>query len=192
MTGITITSFDAERIAKSFAALIGPKGLNRIRRKAVNEVGSKLRKDAKAIAPAIFGTTTAALMIQGKAASPGSANPEYRLRMASSIAISRLRAKHRKTRRLGGNLALFIDTPATDPIRFRATQRVGRAFKLLKAGPLPERFVGGIRTKGRAAFGPEADGGQAELSQLRKRAAAALPEAVSTAINAHMAKARKR
>ena len=192
MTGITITSKDAERIAKSFAALIGPKGLNRIRRKAVNKIGSEVRKEAKAIAPAIFGTTGAALMIQGKAATPGSANPEYRLRMASSIAISRLRAKHRKTRRQGGSLGLIIDTPATDPIRFRATQRVGRAFKLLKAGPLPERFVGGLATKARTAFGPERDGGQAELNQLRKRAGADLPEAVAKAINDHLAKARKR
>ena len=85
--------------------------------------------------------------------------------MASSIAISRLRAKHRKTRRQGGSLGLVIDTPATDPIRFRATQRVGRAFKLLKAGPLPERFVGGLRTGASAAFGPEADGGQPELNR---------------------------
>ena len=150
MTGIIISSRDAERIAKSFAVLVGPKGLNRIRGKAVNEVGSKLRKDTKAIAPAIFGTSAAALTVRGKAAGPGSTNPEYRLWMASSIAISRLRAKHRKTRRQGGSLGLVIDTPATDPIRFRATQRVGRAFKLLKAGPLPSSVSSAVSATKRA------------------------------------------
>ena len=191
MTRIVISSRDAERIAQQFSDLVSPKGLQAIERRAVNKIGSELRKDARGIAPAIFGTTLAALTIQGKAASPGSNNPEYRLRMASSIPISRLKAKHRKTRRQDGRLGLVIDTPATDPIHFRATQRVGRAFKLLRAGPLPERFVGGIRTKARTAFGPEADGGQAELNQLRKRAAADLPEAVAKAINNHMAKRRR-
>ena len=191
MTRVVVTSTDAARIAASFNDLIGKRGLQAIERRAVNAVGSKLRKDARAIAPAIFGTTLAALMIQGRAAGPGAVDPEYRLRMATSIPISRLKAKHRKTRRQDGRLGLVIGTPATDKIVFRATQRVGRAFKLLKAGLLPERFVGGIRTKARTAFGPEADGGQAELNQLRKRAAADLPQAVAKAINDHL-KGRRR
>ena len=191
MTRITITSKDAERIAKSFNDLIGPKGLRAIERRAVNKIGSGLRKDAKSIAPAIFGTTAASLMIQGRAAAPGDTDPAYKLRMAVSIPISRLRAKHRKARRQGGRLSLKIDTPATSPISFRATERVGRAFKLLKSGPLPERFVGGIRTRARTAFGPEGDGGQAELNQLRKRAAKDLPEAVAAAINDHLVKRRR-
>ena len=186
MTRIVISSRDAARIAKSFNDLISPKGLQAIERRAVNKIGSELRKDARGIAPAIFGTTAAALMIQGRAAGPGAVDPEYKLRMASSIPISRLKATHRKTRRQDGRLGLVIDTPATSAIIFRATQRVGRAFKLLKVGPLPERFVGGIGTKARTAFGPEGEGGQAELNQLRKRAAADLPEAVATAINDHL------
>ena len=186
MTAITISSADAERIARQFSALISAKGLQRIRRVAINKIGAGLRRNTKVIAPAIFGTTAAALTIRGKAAGPGSTNPEYRLWMASSIAISRLRAKHRKTRRQGGKLSLTVNTPATSPIRFRATERIGRAFKLLKAGPLPERFVGGIRTGARTAFGPEADGGQVELNQLRKRAEKDLPAAVAAAINDHL------
>ena len=186
MTRITISSPDAERIARQFSDLISAKGLQRIRRVAVNRIGAGLRKDARAIAPALFGTTAAALAVQGRAAAPGDTDPAYKLRMAVSIPISRLKAAHRKARREDGRLGLTIDTPATSPIIFRATQRVGRAFKLLRAGPLPERFVGGIRTKARTAFGSEADGGQAELNQLRKRAAADLPEAVATAINDHL------
>ena len=191
MAKITISSPDAERIARQFSDLISAKGLLAIRRRAVNKIGAGLRKDAKAIAPALYGASATALSIQGKAAAPGDTDPAYRLRMATSIPISRLKATHRKARREDGRLTLTIDTPATSPIFFRATQRVGRAFKLLKAGALPERFVGGIGTKARSAFGPEADGGQAELNQLRKRAAADLPEAVATAINNHI-KGRRR
>ena len=190
MSRVVVSSPDAERIARQFSDLISAKGLQRIRRVAVNRIGAGLRKDARAIAPPLFGTTAAALAVQGKAASPGAAEPEYKLRMAVSIPISRLKAAHRKARRQDGRLGLVIDTPATDPIHFRATQRVGRAFKLLKAGPLAERFVGGIRTKARTAFGSEADGGQAELNRLRKRAAADLPEAVATAINDHLKRRR--
>ena len=191
MTRIVISSRDAERIARSFNDLVSPKGLQAIERRAVNKIGSGLRKGAKAIAPAIFGAPAAALMIQGRAAGPGAVEPEYRLRMTSSIPISRLKATHRKTRRQDGRLGLVIHTPATSAIHFRATQRVGRAFKLLRAGPLPERFVGGVRTKARTAFGPEADGGQAELNQLRKRAGQDLAEAVATAINDHLKRRRR-
>ena len=186
MTRITISSKDAARIARQFSDLISAKGLQAINRRAVNRVGSELRKDAKGIAPAIFGSTSAALAIQGRAAGPGATDPAYTLRMAGSIPISRLKAKHRKTRRQDGRLGLVIDTPATDKIVFRATQRVGRAFKLLKAGPLAERFVGGLGTRARSAFGAEADGGQEELNQLGKRAAQDLPETVATLINNHL------
>ena len=186
MATIIISSRDAERIARSFNDLIGPKGLQAVERRAVNKIGAGLRKDAKAIAPGLYGTTGAALAIQGRAAGPGATEPAYKLRMAVSIPISRLKAKHRKARREDGRLGLTIDTPATDKIVFRATQRVGRAFKLLRAGPLPERFVGGLGTRARSAFGPEADGGQAELNELRKRAAQDLPEAVAAAINDHL------
>ena len=75
MTRITISSRDAERIARSFADLIGPKGLDRIRRKAVNAVGSKVRKQTRSLAGVVFGTSAAALSVQGKAASPGSTKP---------------------------------------------------------------------------------------------------------------------
>ena len=62
----------------------------------------------------------------------------------------------------------------------------GKAFKLLRAGPLPERFVGGVSTKARTAFATEDKGGQDELNRLRKRAGPDLAEAVATAINAHL------
>ena len=93
MTQITISSKDAERIARSFNDLIGSKGLDRIRRRAVNTVGSKLRKETRSLAGIVFGTSAAALSVQGKAAAPGSANPAYRLRMAHKIPIAKLKVR---------------------------------------------------------------------------------------------------
>ena len=186
MSLITITSKDAEKLAKSFAGLVGPKGMDRIRRVAVNRVGAGLRKETRSIAPSIYGTSATALSIQGSAASPGSTDPVYRLRMARSIPISKLKAKHRKTRRAGGKMSLTINTPSSKAIRFSSIERIGKAFKLLRAGPLVERFVGGISTGARTAFAPEGEGGQDELHSLRKRAGPDLAEAVAEAINDHL------
>ena len=54
MATIVITSRDAERIAKSFAALVGPKGLARMRRKTVNSVGADLRRGLRTQGPPLF------------------------------------------------------------------------------------------------------------------------------------------
>ena len=188
MTRIVISSRDAERIAKSFTDLIGPKGLDRIRRKAVNAVGSKVRKQTRSLAGVVFGTSAAALSVQGKAASPGSTNPAYKLRFASKIPIAKLKAKHRKVTTRSGKKSLTIDTPADSAIRFRSIRREGTKFILLKAGPLPERGVGGVYTNPKTAFTSE---GYDELLKLRRRAERDLPEAVSKAINDHLAKRRR-
>ena len=185
---IVISSRDAERIAKSFADLIGPRGLNAIRRRAVNEVGSKVRKETRSLAGVVFGTSVAAMSVQGKAAAPGSTNPAYRLRFAAKIPIAKLKAKHRKVTTRRGKKSLTIDTPADSAIRFKSIRREGAKFILLRAGPLPERGVGGVFTNPRTAFTIE---GYPELYQLRRRAEKDLPEAVSTAIRDHLAK-RKR
>ena len=125
MTQITITSKDAERIAKSFAALVGPKGLDRIRRKAVNAVGSKVRKQTRSLAGVVFGTSAAALSVRGKAAAPGSTDPAYKLRFASKIPIAKLKAKHRKVTTQRGKKSLTIDTPNDPAIRFRSIRPRG-------------------------------------------------------------------
>ena len=91
MTRIAVSSRDAERIARSFNDLIAEGGLQRIRRKAVNQEGAAIRKGMKAVAPALYGTSVAALQIQGRGASPGSENPEYRLRMARDFPVGKLR-----------------------------------------------------------------------------------------------------
>ena len=186
MSRITVTSKDAERIAKSFSDLISAKGLLAIRRRAVNAVGSKLRKQTRTLAGPVFGTSAAALKVQGKAAAPGSDNPAYKLRLAHRIPIAKLKAAHRKVTRRRGKASLVIDTPTDKPIRFRSIRREGPRFILLKAGPLRERGVGGVFTNAGEAFER-----YPELAELRKRAARDLPEAVSTAINEHMKRSRR-
>ena len=187
MTGIVISSRDAERIARSFNDLIGPKGLTAIRRRAVNEEGAAIRKGMKVAAPALYGTTAAALQIQGKAASPGSANPEYRLRMARSFPVSKLKASLRKASSGG----LTINPPHQGAQRFKAVERIGRAFKLRAVGTLPERFLGGVSTRARLAFADAGDGGLAELAALRRRAEKRLPETVAAKITEHLKRRRR-
>lgn len=185
MAQITITSRDAERLAKSFSDLIGAKGLNAIRRRSVNAIGSKVRKAARVIAPAILSTSQAAVKIQGKAASPGSDNPKYVLRMASKISVEKLKARARRVTRSKGRARLTLTLPSGDKIAFRSVKREGARFVLRAAGPLIERPLGGIFTNPRTAFEL-----YPELATLRKQAAKDLPDAVATAINNHFARRR--
>ena len=185
---VTVTSKDAERIARSFNDLIGKDGLRRIQRKAVNEEGAAIRKAARNIAPVLYGTAAANLKIQGKAASPGSDNPKYSLRMASGFPVGKLRSPLRKASKGG----LTIRPPHQDTQHFRAVERVGRAFKLLPAGPLRERFLGAISTRARVAFADPDDGGLAELSALRRRAEKNLPATVAAQITDHLARMKGR
>ena len=187
---ISITSRDAERLARTFGALISATGLTAIQRRAVNKVGSSLRKQTRVIAPVAMATTAAALMVQGRAARPGSDKPKYSLRMARKIPVGRLKAKNRKITRRSGRASLTISLPGRDKIVFRSVHRVGRSFQLLQAGPLPERWVGGIFTNAKTAF--TKDAGYPELYELRRGAEKDLVEAVSQGLKIHFAKAKKR
>ena len=187
MSRIEITSKDAERIARSFSDLIGAKGLNRIRRKAVNTIGAKVRKETRSIMPLVIGTSAAALMVQGRAASPGSDNPAYRLRMARKVPVAKLKAKNRRITRRQGRASLQITLPTGDTIRFRSVHREGKRFRLLRAGPLPERGVGGVFVNAARAF---TDEGYDELRVVRRRAERELPAVVQALILEHL-KGRK-
>ena len=188
MTRLTITSKDAERIARSFSDLISKRGLQAIRRRAVNEIGSGLRKATRAIAPDLIGTSAAALSVQGRAASPGSDNPTYRLRMARKIPVIKMRAKNRKISRSRGRASLTIKLPNGKTISFRSIARDGSRFRLLQAGPLPERDLSGIYVNPGTAFADEL--GYPELVGLRKRAEKELSEVVAKHINQHFARRR--
>ena len=182
MTLIKITSKDAEKVARAFNNLIGKDGLQGIQRKAVADVGARLRKDARSIGPAVFGTAITNLRIQGKAPARGATNPAYKLYMARSFPVAKLRASLRKVTRKGGRQSLTIAPPHQDKQRFGAVERVGRAFRLLPAGPLPARFLGNIATGARRAFADPDDGGIAELAALRRKAEKSLPETVAQQI----------
>ena len=189
MSRIVITSRDAEKLAKSFSDLISQRGLQAIGRRSVNKVGSQVRKETRSLAGVVFGTSAAALSVQGKAAAPGATNPSYKLRFAAKIPISKLKAKHRKVTTRRGKKSLTIDTPNDPAIRFRSIRREGTKFILLRAGPLPERGLGGVYTNPGAAFSTD---GYPALLSLRRRAERDLPAAVSTAIRDHLAKRKNR
>ena len=191
MAKIIITSKDADRIARTFNDMISRKGLSTIRRRVVNAVGADVRLQTRAIGPELFGTSAAALSVKGQAAPPGTDDPFYSLKMATSIPIARLRAKHRRAVRRDGKTSLEVDTPAIKRIRFRAVQRIGKAFKLLKAGDLPERFVGGV-ARSRRAFADPDKGGYADLAQLRRKAERDLPIVMREKINDFLKRRRKR
>ena len=186
MTRIVISSKDAESIAKSFTDLIGPKGLDRIRRKAVNKIGATVRKKTRVVGPDIFNTSASALSIQGKAAAPGSDNPRYSLRMAATIPVTKLRAKARKVTRRRGRASLSILLPNGDKIAFRSVRREGPIFRLLQAGPLEERPLGAIFVNAKTAFERHT-----ELKDIRKAAERDLSESVARQINDHLKGRRK-
>ena len=187
MSRVSITSPDAERVARSFSDLIAAKGLNRIRRRAVNAVGASVRKQTKATLPMIGGTSAAALMVQGRAASPASDNPAYRLRMARKVPVAKLKAKNRRITRRRGRASLQLRLPSGDKITFRSIHREGAKFRLLAAGPLPARGLGGVFVNAARAF---TDEGYDELRGIRRRAERELPAVVSALIEAHL-KGRK-
>ena len=187
MSILTISSADAEKIARSFNDLIGPRGLTAIRRRAVNKVGGKVRKQTISLAGVVFGTSAAALSVRGKAAAPSATDPAYKLRFAAKVPISKLRAKHRKVATRRGKKSLTINTPNDPAIRFRSIRREGAKFILLRAGPLPERPVAGVYLNPKTAF---TDEGYPELVTLRRRAERDLPEAIATAINNHIKRRR--
>ena len=185
MSRVVVSSKDAERIARSFNDLIKPTGLNRIRRLAVGKVGSSARKQTRAILPAIIGTSAAALQIRGKAPAPGSDNPTYKLRFAARIPVARLKAAKRRITRRRGVASLALTLPGGKTVQFRSIHRLAGRFRLRRAGPLPERGLGGVFTNPRQAFEL-----YDELRVVRRRAERELPGIVSALIEAHL-KGRK-
>ena len=109
--------------------------------------------------------------------------------MASRVPVARLKASHRTITRAGGRRALTLKLPGDrGKVRFKSVHRVGRAFRLLRAGPLPERSLGGVYVNAGRAFTSE---GYPELYAVRRGAEKDLPAIVSALIDAHLAKRRR-
>ena len=137
----------------------------------------------------MIGTSAAALMVQGKAASPGSDNPRYVLRMARKIPVAKMKAKTRKITRRSGRASLSLTLPGGNKIVFRSIHRDGASFRLLRAGPLPERALGGIYTNAARAFTPD---GYPELYELRRGARKRPCASGLGSAQNHLSKGRKR
>ena len=189
MAGIIIRSDEAARIARTLGELAG-KGLQRIRRLAVNETGKRVRKKMRAVAPAAYGTSAAALRIQARAATPGADDPRYSIRFARRFPVGKLRAGYRPIRGRRGFRALVIRPPHVKAHTLGPAQKVGRAYKLLAAGEHPERWVGGIGTRATRAFLSRDYPGVAPLYEIRKDAERDLPGMVAALVNEHMRKRR--
>ena len=183
MSRIEITSKDAERIARQFSDLISAKGLVRIRRKAVNTVGAKVRKETRVIGPAIIGTSAAALMVQGKAASPGSDQPRLSAPHGGENPRRADEGGEAENHPAQGARIAGAHLAGRRHIRFRSIHRDGARFRLRKAGPLPERDLGGVYTNPGLAFTSE---GYPELRALRRQGQRELPAIVSALIEAQM------
>ena len=115
MTGITVAT-DWEEIAKR----IGAAASARVRRKAVNEAGSKARKDLVPMLAEIYQTSRTGIGAKAKAAAPGSDDPTYTLRMNRQIRLGKLKAgarrfEKRRNQRLG-YLKLVFDSKKSKPV----------------------------------------------------------------------------
>lgn len=150
------------KMAESLLDGLGRRGvrkksfLNMLRR-AVNAAGSTARRLTLEEAPrSLVDAPRAAFGIKGKAAHPGQDAPVYKLRLQDVIDISRLRSQARFLRKHGKGSAagrLLIKGARGRPIEFQNALRPkgARTFTLLKAGPLEERGIGGVRI-GRRTF----------------------------------------
>lgn len=131
--------------------LLGPKLAEKAVIKGANTAGSRVRRDLHGkVLKNLVDAPKAAFSVKGKAAHPSQKDPAYRIRMASAIPISRVSAKARKFRPLkrGSKVGVLSIKVGNKTLHFMAAQRFGtgsRAFQLLKAGPLPERAVGGVK-----------------------------------------------
>ena len=91
MSGINV-----EFNSREIEAALGRVMAARVRRKAVNEAGSKARRDIPALLAEIYSTTKAGIGAKAKAAGPGSTDPVYRLRLNRQIRLGRLKSGARK------------------------------------------------------------------------------------------------
>ena len=113
MSLVQITSKDAERIARQFADLIAEKGLLRIR--PAGRQQGRLRRSARRRAASCRRSSApaaAALQIKGSAATPGSDDPTYRLHMARTIPVAKMKAQQAENHPAPG-----ADIAGADPAR---------------------------------------------------------------------------
>ena len=143
MSRVTITAIDAELLARK----IGGAAAARVRRKAVNEAGKGARKDLPPLIAEAYSTSRAGVGAKGRAASPGSEDPIYTLRLNRKIRLAKLKASARtfKARRSEREGTLTIAQGPSGRDRFRALRGEGRGEFILPArAGRKRRRLGGV------------------------------------------------
>lgn len=186
---VTVT-FNAEQAREIVRALGNRKALQGIQRTAVNRTGASARKRLKVSLAATLNTSAAAVRVGGKAArrptSPTDAI-NYKLFNARAIPVSRLKASAKRHDKRTGRLKIKL--PVGGNAEFAASRREGRGFRLLKAGPLAECFVGALGVRSRPFDARE---GYAALIPERKRIERDLYDNMREALAEHFGRAAAR
>ena len=149
MSNISVTT-DWDEIA----AKIGEEMSSRVRRKAVNAAGSAARRDLPALIAEAYSTSKAGVGARGKAATPGSTDPVYRLNLNRQIRLGRLKSGARKfqkkrNQRLGYLRVVQPQRSGSKGVDvFRAERGDAKAEYILPAGKgRKARRVGGPRLR---------------------------------------------
>ena len=142
---IQISADDAAVVA----AALGRAMEATVRRRAVNAVGKRLRRDLPAILAGEVPTTKRALHPRGRGARPGQDDPAYVLTINRRIRVEELRARVRKFKRRSrgspfGKLLINVPTGTRrKTLEFQQARMEGTGaawdIRLLAAGTLPER-----------------------------------------------------
>ena len=151
MARLEISSKDAERVARRFDDLIKPKGLNAIRRRAVTDIGSGLRKDLRSHRAGAVRHLCRRALDTGPGAGTGRRQPG--IPPPHGVRLPRGQAAGRAAQG-DGPVSHDPKPPHQGAQTFRAVEKEGRAFRLLPAGPLAERFLGDVSARGRGGRSP--------------------------------------
>ena len=145
-----MSGIDVEFNSREIEAALGRVMAARTRRRAVNEAGSKARRDIPALLAEIYSTSKSAVGARGKAAGPGSTDPVYTLRLNRRIRLGKLKAGARKFESKRGERLgrLALTQPQKSGAKgvdvFRATKGEGRGEFILGASKgRRSRRVGG-------------------------------------------------
>ena len=135
-----IPDSEFNRIAKAFS---DKRRLRRLTAASLNEGGSKLRRDlVPLVQEELVDTSKSVLAQKSVAASTRRSGPlAYRTSISGAVPVSKLRAPRRRLR----GRKLVISHPDGAKLEFKSVEKVGKGYRLNRAGPLAERSLGPIR-----------------------------------------------
>lgn len=182
-----MSGIDVKINSREIEAVLGRVMAARVRRKAVNEAGSKARRDIPALLASIYSTTKAGIGAKAKAAGPGSTDPIYTLRLNRRIRLGKLKAGARKfkSRRCARQGRLRLTQPQATGAKgvdeFRVTKGEGRGEFILGASRgRKARRVGGPILRRALDTNPEL---AARRDEVREDLAAALAAGIEAVLS---------